>query len=67
LVPRPLRGCLERVSYIGLDAFKEIEEDANISIPKICLGTRNDEDILAYIDSRMDEMDIFEEIGPARC
>jgi hypothetical protein len=40
-------------------AFAEIQKASNISIPSIHLGVRNEDDILKYVDARMDSMDIL--------
>lgn len=46
-------------------AFEEIANSVSILIPKIGLGTRNRDDILKYVDTRMDTMDILKKSDQA--
>ncbi|OAX83844.1 hypothetical protein ACJ72_01801 [Emergomyces africanus] len=40
-------------------AFTEIQNDPKITLSSLALGTRNEDDIIKYIDARMDLMDIL--------
>ncbi|KKZ61982.1 hypothetical protein EMCG_03539 [[Emmonsia] crescens] len=60
LIAREKRSLSIRLLVTGRPrAFMEIQNDPKISLSSIALGTRNEDDIIKYVDARMDHMEIL--------